>query len=302
MPFVRGGNAELLAPGLNMRTFTAYREKPEIYRLLTNVKSSNSAFEDDWAISGFGPLGPKTELGTTLMDEPVKLGGTRIWMFGYALGFIVSEEMQDDIKYPVIADLASALGRSSRYTAEVYAHDPWNDAFAGAKYLCRDGQPLCSTLHPIVGTGGVAANKPAVDTDISLTAFDAAYANFATQVDDLGMPIELSPVNLWVHPTQLTAAKQILQSPGIPTALHAGIVNVLQGWVQPQASVHFTDTDAWFLTAAPNEVGVEFYWRKTPDTKTWDDEDVDGTIHKIKQRHGQGTRDWRGVYGSSGGA
>src|SRR5512147_2701030 len=121
MPFVRGGNAELLAPGLNMRTFTAYREKAEVYRQLCNVKPSQSAYEDDYAITGFGPLGPKTELGTTLMDEPVKLGGTRIWMFGFALGFIVSEEMQDDIKYPIIGDLASALGKSARYTAEVHA-------------------------------------------------------------------------------------------------------------------------------------------------------------------------------------
>ena len=54
MPIVRGQYAENLAPGLNMRTFNKYRERPEIYRLINNVKSSTRAYEEDFAQSGFG--------------------------------------------------------------------------------------------------------------------------------------------------------------------------------------------------------------------------------------------------------
>ena len=34
--------------------------------------------------------------------------------------------------------------------------------------------------------------------------------------------------------------------------------------------------------------------------KTWDDDNADGTFHKIKQRHATGFDDWRGAYGSPG--
>src|SRR5678815_4605295 len=119
MPIVRGQHAENLAPGLIMRSFNKYRERPEIYRQNTNVKDSNRAYEEDFALSGFGPLAPKGELESTILDEPVKLGGTRFIHKTYALGFEISEEMREDDQYGLIMDLASELGLSSRRTAEL---------------------------------------------------------------------------------------------------------------------------------------------------------------------------------------
>ncbi len=149
MPIVRGQYAEQLSPGLNMRTFNAYREKPEIYRQINNVMSTTNAFEEDFANSGFGPLVPKGELEQTIMDEPIKLGGVRIFMFSFALGFIISEEMREDGKYNLMSELASALGKSARYTAELYGHDVWNNAFTTTKYSGRDGDDL----HRSPGSG-----------------------------------------------------------------------------------------------------------------------------------------------------
>lgn len=300
MPLVRGQYAELVAPVANNFTFQAYNEVPEMYRRINKILNTDQAFVDDWMMTGFGPLAPKGELERTILDEPIKLGGIRIHMLSYALGFVISEEMMQDARINVVPDLSQALGRSARVTAELYGHDVWNDAFAGAKYLGRDGKPLIAADHPIARTGGVLANKPAVDTDISNAAFEAAYGNFLTQVDDLGYPIQLAPAFLVVHPTQYVAALQILQSPGIPSANHAGISNVLQDWVVPIADPWLTDQDAWFLIAPPAQLDVRFYWRQTPDTKTWDDNDADGVIHKIKERFGVGFGDWRGVYGSPG--
>lgn len=300
MPIVRGQYAEMLAPGLNMRTFTRYREKPEIYRAVNRVLDSQRAYEEDFAISGFGPLAPKGELEQTILDEPFKLGGVRFFHKGFALGFVISEEMREDSQYNLMMDLAGELGRSARYTAELWGHDVWNNAFDASKYVGRDGQPLISTNHPIKGTGGVASNRPAVDTDLSQVALEAAWANFQTQVDDRGIPIDLTPAILFVHPTQVLFARQILESSGVASANHEGIINPIQGMVTPIASPYLVDQDAWFITAAPSEIDVRFYWRKKPDTKTWDDEDADATIHKIKQRHSVGFGDWRGVYGSPG--
>ena len=299
MPVTRGQFAELLAPGLNMNTFSRYREKPEMYRGINRVLDSNRAFEEDFAISGFGPLAPKGELEQTIMDEPFKLGGTRWFHRSFALGFVISEEMREDGLYNLMMELAGELGRSSRYTAELYGHDVWNHAFDASKYVGRDGQPLISTAHPIIGMGVNAANRPAVDTDLSMAALEAAGSNFQSQVNDRGIPIDLAPNMLLVHPDNFLYARQLLMSSGDPATSNPAIINPLQNWVKPFASPYLVDRDAWFLIST-TDLDVRFYWRKKPDTKTWDDQDTDATIHKIKQRHSVGFGDWRGVYGSPG--
>lgn len=298
-PVVRGQFAENLAPGLNMRTFNKYRERAEIYRQIVNVRDSSRAYEEDFALSGFGPLAPKGELESTIMDEPVKLGGVRFIHKTFALGFEISEEMREDDQYNLMMDLAAELGLSSRRTAELYGHDVYNNAFSSAKYVGRDGQPLISLSHPVVGTGGTAANRPAVDTDLSQAALEAAWAAYQSQIDDRGMPIDMQPARLLVHPDQVLFARRLIETTGYPGGNNNDI-NPIQGMFTIVSSPYITDRDAWFLLAAPDEVDVRFYWRRKPDTRTWDDDDSEGTIHKISQRHSTGFADWRGVYGSPG--
>jgi phage major head subunit gpT-like protein len=299
-PVVRGQYAEFLAPGLNMRTFNKYRERPEIYRLITNVKDSTRAFEEDFAHAGFGPLAPKGELESTIMDEPIKIGGVRFIHKTFALGFEISEEMREDDQYGLMLDLASDLGRSSRFTAELYGHDVYNNGFTAAKYVGRDGKPLFALDHPVKGTGGLGANRPAVDVDLSQAALEAAWANFQAQVDDRGMPIDMQPAVLMVHPSNELFARRLLESSGY-TGANLNDINPLYNMnIRIVSSPYFTDLDAWFLMAPMTEIDIRFYWRRKPDTRTWDDDDAEGTIHKISQRHSVGFGDWRGAYGSVG--
>jgi phage major head subunit gpT-like protein len=301
MPVVRGQHAENLAPGLNFRTFNAYREKPEIFPSIVNVRPSSRAYEEDFALGGFGPLAEKGELESIILDEPVKLGGVRFIHKTFALGFVISEEMREDDQYNLAGDLAQNLGKSSRYTAELYGHDVYNNAFTTTKYAGRDGKALIATDHPVVGTGGVAANRPAADVDLSQTALEAAWGNYQLQVDDRGMPIDIMPERLLVHPSNVLFARRLLESAGSLAANeNAGVINPIQGMVRIVSSPYLTDTDAWFLLGPPSEIDVRFYWRKRPDTMTWDDNDVGATIHKISQRHSVGFGDWRGTYGSTG--
>lgn len=299
-PVVRGQYAEWLAPGLNMRTFNKYREKPEIYRLITNVKDSTRAYEEDFAHAGFGPLAPKGELESTIMDEPIKLGGVRFIHKTFALGFEISEEMREDDQYGLMLDLAGDLGKSSRYTAELYGHDVYNNGFTAAKYVGRDGKPLFALDHPIKGTGGLGANRPAIDVDLSQAALEAAWANFQTQTDDRGMPIDMQPAVLMVHPSQELFARRLLETSGY-TGSNINDINPLYNMnIRIVSSPYFTDLDAWFLMAPMSEIDIRFYWRRKPDTRTWDDDDAEGTIHKISQRHSVGFGDWRGAFGSPG--
>lgn len=299
MPIARGQWAELLAPGLNMSTFTSYRQHPEKYRNLVNVKNSKRAFEDSFRIAGLGPLAPKTELGTTILDEPLKIGGQRYINKTYALGVPISKEMRDDAQYAEILALAEMLGLSSYWTTELYGHDVVNNGFTAAKYIGRDGLSLFNIAHPIQGSGATMGNRPNPDADLSEAALEAAILAFELQQNERGMPILLQPKYLHVHPSNRMLAKRLLMSAGMPFTNYNDVNPLQDEGLIALSDPWFTDAVAWFLFAEPARVDVNFYWREMPDTKTWDDDNADATFHKIRQRHSTGFGDWRGTYGSA---
>ena len=263
------------------------------------MKDSRRAYEEDQALSGLGPLVQKGELETTILDEPIKLGGVRYIHKTYALGFAISKEMMDDDQYGAMTDLAGQLGRSSRFTAELYGHDVYNNAFSTAKYVGRDGKALLATDHPIQGLGTTFGNRPTVDVDLSEAALEAAIQSFENQVDDRGMPIDMQPQTLLISPDNEMLARQILMSAGMP-GTNNNDINPVQGRLNIVVSHYLVDKDAWFVLAPPSDLSVVMYWREMPDTKTWDDDDADAVFHKIRQRHSVGFSDPRGVYGSPG--
>jgi type II secretory pathway pseudopilin PulG len=276
-----------------------------MYRRIMNVLNSRKAFEDDFRIAGLGPLAPKSELGTTILDEPLKIGGKRYFNKTFALGVPISKEMRDDSQYTEILALAEMLGISSYWTTELYGHDVYNNGFVTTKYTGRDAKALFATDHPVQGTGGTIANRPTVDADLSEAALEAAILAFDTQQDERGMPILMQPRTLATHPANRMTVKRLLNTAGFPYSddlvTQPNDVNPLQGeGITGFADPWFTDTDAWFLLAETSMIDVKFFWREMPDTKTWDDDDADATFHKIRQRHSVGFGDWRGTYGSPG--
>jgi hypothetical protein len=299
MPVARGQWAELLAPGLNMSTYTSYRMHPEMYRVLVNVKDSRKAFEDSFRIAGLGPLAVKPELSTTILDQPIKIGGQRYVNKTYALGVAISKEMRDDSQYAEILALAEMLGVSSYWTAELYGHDVFNNGFNALKYIGRDGLPLFHIAHPIQGTGLTMGNRPNPDADLAEASLEAAILAFDLQQNERGMPILLQPRNLFVHPSNRMLAKRLLNSAGFPFTNFNDVNPLMDEGLTARSDPWFTDSVAWFLTSEPNQTDVRFYWREMPDSKTWDDDNADATFHKMRQRHSTGFGDWRGVYGSA---
>jgi hypothetical protein len=304
MPFIRGGRAELLAPGLNRFTFNRLRERASQFARYTQVRTSTRAYEDSFEMGGFGPLAKKGELSPTMLDEPLKIPGARFVHDSFALGFLASEEMQQDEQYGVINSLSGSLGRSSRITTELYGHDVLNNGFSTAKYTGRDGKALFATDHTLYGSTSTASNRPTTPVDLSEAALEAAIASFDNMVDDRGITTELRPAILLVTPGDRMLAKRLLQSAGLPGTSFSSQPNDINPLADEgltlMVSNWLTDTDAWFLITNAADSPLIFYWRMQPDTKTWDDDNADGTFHKIKQRHSVGIDDWRGIYGSPG--
>lgn len=299
MPIVRGQWAMLLAPGLNLRTFDRYRERPEEYSRYMNVRTSSRAYEEDQAITGFGPLAQKAELETTILDEPVTVGGVRYIHKTYALGFANSKEMRDDDQYGIMAELAGQLGRSARYTNELYGHDVLNNGFNTAKYVGRDALSLFNTAHPVRGTGGTTANRASVDAALSQSSLEAAVQIFQKQVDERGMPIDIEPSILLVSPDNELLARRLMMSAGYPGG-NMNDINPIQGRLTIMISHYLSSSTAWYVLGPPADTDLTFYWREMMDTKTWDDDDADATFHKIRERFSTGFSDFRGTFGSPG--
>lgn len=303
MPLARGQWAELLAPGLNMRTFTQYRRHPELYRQIVKVENSRKAFEDDFRIAPTGPLAKKAELVTTFMDEPLKIGGQRFVHNTFALGVAISKELRDDAQYAEILAMAEMLGLSSYWTTELYGHDVINNGFGYGltqpKYIGRDGLQLFHVAHPIQGAGTTMGNRPNPDIDLSEAGIEAGILAFDLQQNERGMPILLQPRYLIVHPSNRMLAKRLLHSAGFPMTNWNDVNPIADEGLQSVSDPWLTDPVAWFLFAQPEYVDVRFYWREMPDTKTWDDDNADATFHKIRQRHSTGFGDWRGTWGSA---
>lgn len=304
MPIVRGAHAELVAPGLNMRTYDRLREKPEIFSRFMKVMDSKKAYEEDFAHSGLGPLYEKPELETAVFDQPNKLGLKRYIHKTFALAIAFSEESKDDDQYGFIMTMSGMLGRSSRWTTELWGHDVLNLGFVTTRYTTRDGKALFASDHPINGidTGlGVFSNIPATSTDLSVSALEEAIQNFGSMVDERGMPVESMARKLIVSPTNEMTARRILETASYPGSQLNDINPIQSSKLELIVSPYITDADAWYLIGSPEDIDMRFYWRMKPDTKTWDDEGADATFHRIKQRHSVGVGDWRHTYASQGG-
>lgn len=300
MPIVRGQWAENLAPALVPMTVRGYDQMPEQYSRIVKVMNSDAAWVDDRPVDpSFGPLQPKGELETTLLDEPVKMPGKRIVHGTFALGYLISKEAMADDKVGLFTQLAPGLGRSSRMTAELYGHDVLNNAFSNSKYAGRDGLALFSTVHPLYGpNGGTVSNRPAVDTDISQAALEAALTAYRRQTDERGYPIQSVPKLLVITPEQEFIVQRLFGSTleagsntnNVNVLRDRGLTIVIDDWL--------TDNDAWFMLGANHD--IRFYWRQRMETYTWDDLNAGGTFHKVDQRHSTGFGDWRETYGSPG--
>lgn len=299
-PIVRGQFAELLANGgLALITMDRYREKPTQYTSIINVLSSTKAYEENMEIVGFGPLAPKAELEAVILDRPYQTGVVRWIHQTYGLGFGISKEMLDDDQYGVMRTLAGELGKSSRWTMELWGHDVFNNGFSGNKYLGRDGLTLFAANHPIRSTGGTLSNIPAAPTDLGYTALENALQNFMEQRDDRGMPIDMQAATLHVSPTNYANARRLLETMGEPGG-DKNDINTIAGRLQLVVHNYFTDPDAWFVLAPTSELGVKMYVREQPTTSTWEDQNGRAAYHAIFQRHSVGFDDWRGCYGAEG--
>lgn len=228
----------------------------------------------------------------------------------YGLGFSISEEAVDDGKFSFIADAVAKLAKSAKESQEIQSMNVFNNGFSSV--TTADGVALFSSSHTLP-SGGTIRNQLSSASDLSSTSLEQMLIDFETQfVGDSGIIYNIVPKYLVVPPALKRLAKELVQSelrPETATNSTTGITNVnnmnsiREDNLQVISSPHLTDTDAWFLQAAPEDTGLRVISRKPIETKAAG-ADVgfanDSVLYKCRYRESVGAIHPYGVFGTPG--
>tara|TARA_R110000824_G_scaffold72185_1_gene184336 strand:- start:142 stop:798 length:657 start_codon:yes stop_codon:yes gene_type:complete len=217
------------------------------------------------------------------------------------MGFSITEEAIEDNLYDSLsARYTKALARAMAYTKQVKAADILNNGFAaGTTY--GDGQPLLSTVHPLV-SGGVNSNRPAIPADLNETSLEAAVIQISGWTDERGLLIAAKPKKLIIPPALQFVATRLLETEGRVGTADNDINAIMNNGSVPggySINHYLTDINGWFLmTDVPN--GLKHFVRTPMSTSMDADFDTGNSRYKARERYSFGVSDPLGIYGSPG--
>jgi len=307
MPITTGNFAKFLWPGLSVIYGHKYNEYPEEHKMIFEKKNSHKAYEEDVGITGFGTAGVKTEGNPIGYDTEQQGFLTRYNHVVYGLGFILTEEMNDDDLYDTVGQRRTeGLAYSMRVTKEVIGANVLNRAF-NTSFVGGDGSTLIASAsgggsanHPNV-SGGSWLNGPTTAGDLSESVLEQGVIDIGNFLDDRGKQMKVLPKKLIVKNDLQFEAERILRST-LRAATTDNDLNAMKTMGSiPQIVInhYLTDVDAWFIqTDIPN--GMTLYQRKEAKFAADNDMDTSNAKFKCTERYSFGWTDPRCLYGSQG--
>jgi hypothetical protein len=290
-----------LLPGLNALFGMEYSRYPEEHKAIFETETSERSFEEETKLSGFGTAPVKGEGAAIAYDNAQEAWTARYNHETIALGFSITEEAIEDNLYDSLsARYTKALARSMANTKQVKAANILNNGFSSS-YPGGDGQPLFSTVHPLV-SGGTNSNEPATAADLNETSLEAAIIQISAWTDERGLLIAAKPRKLVVPPPLMFVATRLLETE-LRTATADNDINALRSMgAIPQGYTvnhYLTDTDAWFIcTDVPN--GLKHFVRSPLSNSMDGDFDTGNVRYKARERYSFGWSDPLGMWGSEG--
>lgn len=303
MPAIARGNiGRQLYEGLRTLWGLEVDRYQDEWKEFLEVNTSKKAFEQEVALSGFGSAAVKTEGSQVTYDEANEFYVSTYRPVTYALAFAITEEAIEDNLYMEMGKrYTKALGWSMKNTKEVVCASILNNAFSGS-YLGGDGVALCSTSHPTYSGGGVNANRPATDVDLSETALENAVIGIGAWTDQRGLLMAVKPKKLIVPNANSFAADKLLNTVLKVDSADNTINSIMHRGSIPggYAVCHYlTDTDAWFITTdAPD--GLKYFDRVPLKFSQEGDFDTGNMRFKARMRMACGWTNPLGVYGTQG--
>ena len=275
-------------------------KQPQLPELWTEIDKN---FEQDVEMRNLGAANIKNE-GAALTYEDM---GQRIITYyfpkvvtnGYQITY---EAMSDNLYKNQFFQQSTELADSLRVTRNILAASVLNNAFNPA-YPSGDGQPVCSTSHPIDGgvyTNTFGGDAPAIDfSEAGLEAALIAISKFRSQSGTLVQTKAqklVIPVELQFEAIRLLGSEFRV---GVANNDINAIVNKNYIPMGYHINNYLLNPSAWFvLTDAPS--GFKHFQREKITTDVYVDPDTKSIKCSAMERYSYGITNCRAVFGSKG--
>ena len=219
----------------------------------------------------------------------------------WGLGFSISEEMVDDGKFDLIADMVRKTARSGGESQEISAMNIINNGYGST--TTADGQPLFDSAHTLP-SGGTFRNRLSANADLDKSSLEQALIDFEQVfVGDSGIIYRLVPKILLVSPNLKRYAKELVGSELQPDSANNNLNSLRDDNLMVMSSPHLTDTDQWQLLTMPEDHGLRIVVRKAMETMAASEAVgwlTDSILYKSRYREVIGALHPYGVFGSPG--
>jgi hypothetical protein len=272
-------------------------ETKAAYQKLFSVKSSTSAFENVSGVSGFPQFTNVGEAEEIPLMSIAQLFDKKFTHLKWAAAYGVSEEMADDDNFEIVASMARAHAAAYRFTKEVDLSAVFNNSTTTE--LAADGSAIGAT-HTLYDGSTIANN---VATDFGVAPAQTMFNHFATLTGDRGQRIRLKPKFIAANPRMRWVIEETMKSAYKPFAATNEINALADEDLTPIYWAELTDTDAWYVSAAPSDLngfGLKLYNRLDFTTSN-DFDERNLTMFVVgRGRWSRGCVDWRQLYVSTG--
>jgi hypothetical protein len=228
-------------------------------------------------------------------------GSKTLVMKKMGAGFSISREAVEDGKFDLISSMVKKLAKSARESQEIDAMNVINNGFSSE--TTSDGVAIFSTAHTLP-SGLTFRNRLSSDADLSPSSLDTMLQDYETQVvGDSGIIYNPGVKYLLVHPSNKRYALEIIGSDLKADTADNNMNPFKQDGLQVISSPHISDSDSWFLLAAPGENGLRLIERQALKTEAADASygfATDSIFYKASYREKIGAINPYGLFGTSG--
>ena len=285
-------------PLLNKIMLDEYEMVEDPRSSLFNMESADREIVQNTSLASLGKFQSVNAAEVAPLDEISQSYNKTYRMIKYAKMIAISKEMIRDEKWGLIQKAVQSIGRSARDTQLQNAFNVFNGAFSSSLTPSFDGVALISASHPsLVGN---QSNTLAAQSDLSDTSLKEAERVFRKVKDQRGKQLNILPKCLLVSPDNMHTARELTMSPFLPGTANNNINSI--GKYQVIDSPYLTDSDAWFLLAAPRDHGLRVISRQELETDSDMDKKAGVLYYVADYREAVGADEWRGIVGSDGSA